>query len=99
MDDTLVGMVSDRDLVHHAPDLITGTPVGQTTQQRLAEVMTSRVISTTPATDIREIARVTLEEHIHAVPILDGNRCLIGIVSTRNLLRGMANHGPIELWT
>ncbi|HXV68361.1 MAG TPA: CBS domain-containing protein [Nitrospira sp.] len=61
--------------------------------------MTSRVISTTPATDIREIARVTLEEHIHAVPILDGNRCLIGIVSTRNLLRSMANHGPIELWT
>jgi acetoin utilization protein AcuB len=40
-----------------------------------------------------------LDERIHAVPILDGNRSLVGILSARDLLRGIANHGPIELWT
>jgi acetoin utilization protein AcuB len=61
--------------------------------------MTTRVISATVATDIREIARIMLDERIHAVPILDGNRHPIGIVSSQDLLRGIANHGPLELWT
>lgn len=89
----LVGMVSDRDLQRHVPGM------NQAAQHRLAEIMTTRVISATPETDIREIARIMLDERIHAVPILDGNRRLIGMLSARDLLRGIANHGPLELWT
>jgi len=90
---TLVGMVSDRDLRRHVPGMNQGV------QHRLAEIMTTRVISATPETDIREIARIMLDERIHAVPILDGNRRLVGILSARDLLSGIANHGPLELWT
>jgi acetoin utilization protein AcuB len=96
---TLVGMVSNRDLLHHAPELITLANTSQAAQRRLAEIMTARVLSATPTTDVREIARVMLDESIHAVPILDGNRRLVGILTTRDLLRGIANHGPLELWT
>ena len=99
MHDTLVGMVSDRDLLHHVPELITMANTSQAVQRRLAEIMTFRVISATPTTDIRAIARVMLDERIHAVPILDGIRSLVCILSTHELLRGIANHGPIELWT
>lgn len=99
MHGTLVGMVSDRDLLHHVPELITLANTGQAAQRRLAEIMTSRVISATPTTDVREIARVMLDERIHAVPILDSNRHLVGILSTHDLLHGIANHAPIELWT
>lgn len=99
MHGTLVGMVSDRDLLHHVPELITLANTGLAAQRRLAEIMTPRVISATPTTDIREITRVMLDERIHAVPILDGNRRLVGILSTHDLLRGIANHAPIELWT
>lgn len=99
MHGTLVGMVSDRDLLRHVPELITMAHTSQAAQRRLAEIMTSRVISATPTTDIREIARVMLDEQIHAIPILDGDRRLVGILSTRDLLRGIANYGPLELWT
>lgn len=99
MHGTLVGMVSDRDLLRHVPGLSTGTAPVQAAQYRLAESMVTRVISATPATDIREIARTMLSERIHAVPILDGTRRLVGILSTRDLLRAIANHGPLELWT
>lgn len=61
--------------------------------------MTTGAISATPETDIREIARIMLDERIHAVPILDSHRRLVGILSARDLLRGIANHGPLELWT
>lgn len=96
---TLVGMVSDRDLLHHAPELITAANAGLSAQRRLADIMTQRVISATPLTDIREIARVMLDERIHAIPILDPSRRPIGILTSRDLLRGIATHGPIELWT
>ncbi len=96
---TLVGMVSYRDLLRHVPELITEADNRQASRRRLAEIMTPRVISATPVTDIREIARVMLDERIHAVPILDANRRLVGILATRDLLQGIANHGPVELWT
>ncbi|MCP9469702.1 MAG: CBS domain-containing protein [Nitrospira sp.] len=99
LDGTLVGMVSERDLLGHAPELIVGLPSPQGERLKLAEIMITRVISATIATDIREIARIMLDERIHAVPILDGNRHPIGIVSSRDILRGVANHGPLELWT
>jgi acetoin utilization protein AcuB len=97
--DTLVGMVSYHDLLHHVPELITAADTRQASRRRLAEIMTSRVISATPVTEVREIARVMLDERIHAVPILDHNRRLVGILATHDLLRGIANHGPLELWT
>lgn len=96
---TVVGMVSDRDLLRHVPELVLQATARQGAQRKLADIMTSRVISATPTTDIREIARVMLDERIHAVPILDHNRHLVGILSRHDLLQGIANHGPLELWT
>jgi len=92
-------MVSNRDLLRHVPGLSIGTIPTQAAQHRLAEIMTTGAISATPETDIREIARIMLDERIHAVPILDSHRRLVGILSARDLLRGIANHGPLELWT
>ena len=99
MHGTLVGMVSDRDLLRHVPGLSTGTIPAQAAQYRLAEIMTTRVISAAPTTGIQQIARIMLSEHIHALPILDGARRLVGILSARHLLRAIANHGFLELWT
>jgi len=99
LDGTLVGMVSHRDLLRHVPELVTAGDSSQASARRLAEIMTSRVISSTPITKIREIARVMLDEHIHAVPVLDNTRRLVGILTTQDLLQGIANHRPLELWT
>lgn len=96
---TLVGMVSDRDLIRHAPDLIIAGIESTAAHRRLAEIMSPRVLSATPTTDIREIARVMMDERVGALPILDANRQPIGIISKQDLLRGLANHGPLELWT
>lgn len=97
--DILVGMVSDRDLLSHVPHLMIDSSHAQGAHRKLAEVISTRVISATPSTDIREIANIMLNEHIHAVPILDNNRRLVGILSSRDLVRGIATHGPLELWT
>lgn len=96
---TLVGVVSDRDLLRQVPDFLVSKMAVIAASRRLAEIISPRLISATPTTDIREIARVMAEEDIRAVPILDWNRCPIGIITTTDLLHGLARHIPLELWT
>jgi acetoin utilization protein AcuB len=95
----LVGIISDRDLLRQVPELTATTSLNPATHQKLADLMTRRVVSAAPTTNIRDIARLMLDERIHAVPILDVHRRLVGILTTHDLLRGIANHGPLELWT
>ncbi len=88
LDGTLVGMFS---FAEPYPDSL-----GSRT---LAEAVSRRVFSATPSTAIRDIARVMLEQDIRAIPILDGTRRPMGIVTVTDLLRGLANHAGLELWT
>jgi CBS domain-containing protein len=50
------------------------------------DVMTSAIISATADTPVRDIARVLLENHISAVPILDKSGAPIGVVSEGDLI-------------
>ena len=50
------------------------------------EVMASAVISATGDTPVRDIARLLLQNHISAVPILDKSGAPIGMVSEGDLL-------------
>jgi acetoin utilization protein AcuB len=95
----LVGMVSDREVLHYAPELVLKGSSGQAAYRGLAEIVSPRLISATSVTEIRDIARAMVTESIHAVPILDALRRPIGILTTQDLLRAIAHHGPLELWT
>jgi CBS domain-containing protein len=51
------------------------------------DVMTTPIVTASPETAVSEIARLMLERHISAVPILDEHGLLVGIVSEGDLLR------------
>ncbi len=99
VDGALVGMLSDKDLLQRVPELILSGNDAQARQLRLAQVMSGRVVSAVAATEIRQIARLMLDERIHALPIVDSQRRPIGMLTVRDLLRGLAHHTPLELWT
>jgi CBS domain-containing protein len=50
------------------------------------DVMTTAVLTVKPDTDVGEIARILLEAHISAVPVLAGDGRLVGIVSEGDLI-------------
>lgn len=95
----LVGMISDHDLLPYAQELESVNSPGPSAGHNLAHVMSSRVLSATPTTEIHEIARVMLDEHVSAIPILDSSRHPVGILSTSDILRAIAHQSPLELWT
>lgn len=96
---TLVGMISNHDLLPHAHELESVNSPGPFAEHKLAGVMSSRVLSATPTTEIREIAHVMLDEHVSAIPILDSSRHLVGILTTSDILRAIVHRSPLELWT
>lgn len=76
----LVGMLSDRDLMQlrRSHDAMQG-PV--------SDVMSADVLSVSPGTDVTEIIEIMSENHIGAVPVVDRDSHLAGIVSYVDVLR------------
>jgi CBS-domain-containing membrane protein len=52
-----------------------------------AEVMTTNVITVKPEASVQEVAQILLANRISALPVVDGNGELCGIVSEGDLLR------------
>jgi CBS domain-containing protein len=50
------------------------------------DVMTTTILTVTPETDVGEIARILLEAHISATPVVSADGMLIGIVSEGDLI-------------
>ena len=96
---TLVGMISNQELLPYAHELESVDSPGPSGEHKLSRVMSSRVLSATPTTEIREIALVMLDEHVRAIPILDSSRHPVGILTTSDILRAMVHRSPLELWT
>jgi acetoin utilization protein AcuB len=96
---TLVGMISNHDLLPYAHELESVNSPGPCAGYKLARIMSSRVLSAAPTTEIREIAHVMLNEHVSAIPILDSSRHPTGILTTSDILRAIVHRSPLELWT
>lgn len=92
----LLGIVSDRDLMGRAADLIFNLK----SQSRSAllktipikEVMQRRVITVEPDTPIREAAHLMGEKKIGCLPVLSEGS-LVGLVTTTDILRYVEDLG------
>lgn len=76
----VVGMISDRDLLKldRSSDELA---------QPISEVMSADVIVVTPTTEVTEIIDLMTENRIGAVPVVDNDSQLAGIVSYVDVLR------------
>jgi CBS domain-containing protein len=85
----LVGIVTDRDLRQVILDVAIGR-VGEDTERLgdlgVREVMTWGVVTVTPATDLREAARVMREQRLGALPVVDEAAHVVGILTEPDLL-------------
>lgn len=96
----LVGVVNDRHLLQEAAGVGTlskeeGIDLAKTPIQRLVR---APLVTASPDTDVRDIARVMLAQKVRAMPILDEEGELLGLVTRSDLMLGLANQN-LEVWT
>jgi acetoin utilization protein AcuB len=90
----LVGMVSDRDLV---PFLRTLTAKAEAdnevlllSQRRIADLMSADPVSVELDADVHDVVDLMLEERVGAVPVVDSDGGVAGIISYVDVLRTLA---------
>jgi CBS domain-containing protein len=53
---------------------------------QVADVMTTKVVTVTPETDVSEIAKLLIKHRISGVPVVDAEGAVVGIVSEGDLI-------------
>jgi CBS domain-containing protein/DNA-binding CsgD family transcriptional regulator len=68
---------------------------------RAKNFMTTELVAVLPTTTVREIAQTLVKHHISTVPVVDGDRKVLGVVSDGDLVRRVhddAADKPISWW-
>ena len=97
----LVGIISDRDMLLEAGNICsTASPLDNADQEQttIQGLIRRNVLTASPDTGIREIARILFEERIGSMPIVDDKGMLVGIITRSDILRTIINNAPLDLW-
>jgi len=98
---SIYGIISDRDLLRYAavngkvPPFPENAVEAKTSIESLIK---TRVITASPDTEIRQIARMLFEQRVGAMPIVLDSGQLEGMITRSDILRTIVNHAPLELW-
>jgi len=86
----LLGIVTDRDIRQAAPSATTSLEIHELhyllEKVTVNEIMTKKVITVTPSTDVRDAAKLLLKHKIGGLPVVRGET-LVGIVTETDILR------------
>jgi CBS domain-containing protein len=92
-DGKLVGMLSQRDLLRATMAGIESSPMSRAREARYLEetfvrdLMRTDVKTARPEESLRDAAKRMLEGHFGALPVVDGDGMLVGIVTENDIVR------------
>jgi CBS-domain-containing membrane protein len=92
-DGKLVGILSQRDLLRATLSGVEGTPMARAREARFLEetfvrdLMHTDVQTARPEETARVAAKRMLDEHIGALPVIDAEGMLVGIVTEHDIVR------------
>jgi CBS domain-containing protein len=88
----IVGILTDRDLKRASPSLLSGIDQEQYDKvldtTRVGQVMTRNPYTVTPATPLKDVAKILIDRKFGALPVIE-KKLLVGIVTDIDLLRAL----------
>lgn len=87
----LVGIVSERDLLHAAPSPASSLNIWEMnyllSKLKLSDLMTRTVVTVTPGTQIQEAASLMLNHKVGGLPVLDAHQHVVGIITETDIFK------------
>ena len=80
--DVLNALIENNDIQHHPVSRYASRPV----------------VCIRPQADIRQAAQTLYQYNIGALPVVDDQQQLCGILTPSDILRTLSHYGPMELW-
>ena len=96
-DSRLVGMLSSADLIKvefFAPRGAGNRAAFLDARFRIEQIMRAPVTSRRPSTSLDEVASLIIESGVHAMPVVDDEERVIGIVTTTDIIRALLRGPP-----
>jgi len=90
----LIGIVTDRDIRSALPYQFYDAPQSERdkiSMTKVKDIMTRDPLSISPTYTIQDALLMIQNSKVGALPVVDENRCLKGIISVRDLLRAFIN--------
>jgi acetoin utilization protein AcuB len=88
---SLVGIVSERDMLHAAPSPATSLSIWEVNyllwRLKVSDVMTEDVISVTPDTPIEVAAHLMVSKKIGGLPVVDQHNCVLGVITETDIFK------------
>lgn len=93
-DHTLVGIVSATDLLKH----YVSEPGDNPRSVTLGSIMTLDPMTIHPTTEIRTAVRTLAKSRFQSLPVVDDDRRVVGIVTTRDIVRYLNNEYEDDIY-
>ncbi|TAN66951.1 MAG: CBS domain-containing protein [Methylobacter sp.] len=97
-DNTIAGVISDRDLlcalspyIHTASETLRDI---ETLKKRAHQIMCRQIDTVTPTTDCNIAVQKMLDADISCLPVVDGNKVILGIVTWKDFLKNYLQQQP-----
>jgi len=92
----IISIINQKDILNAIMDDIEYS--SSTAKKTIGSLNLGDVITADPITDIRRVAKVMVDFSLTAIPIVDQNDNLLGIVSRANILNAVSNTPPLQIW-
>ena len=67
--------------------------------KKIEEIKLPEIITVAPTVEIRKVAKVMIDFKLDAIPVVDENDILVGIVSKTDILKAISYLPKMQLWS
>lgn len=64
----------------------------------ISEIASKKIITTDPISDIRRVSQVMIDFNLNAIPVVNENDILVGIVSRNDIIKAVSSLPHFQLW-
>src|SRR5689334_18992297 len=91
----LIGIVSERDLLHAAPSPATSLSVWELNyllwKLTVKDLMATKVLTVTPDALLQEAATIMLEKKIGGLPVVDQDQHVVGVITETDIFKALVD--------
>lgn len=92
----LKGMITKHDILRYLVDDV--EYANKNVHRHISDISTKKIITTDPISDIRRVAKVMIDFNINAIPVVNSDDILVGMVTRHDIVKAVSNIPHMQIW-
>ena len=92
----LKGMITKHDILRYLVDDI--EYASSNMHKHIYDITTKKILTTDPISDIRRVAKVMIDFNLNAIPVVNGDDIVVGMVSRHDIIKAVSTIPHMQIW-